>query len=123
MTSRLAATFMEEVVKGCQYGIDLHAGSNHRTNLPQIRADLQDTETKKLAKSFGAPVILDSASREGSLREATHEMGIRCLLYEAGEALRFDELAIRAGLRGVLQVMTELECLIKAEPANAASNR
>ena len=30
------------------------------------------------------------------------------LLYEAGEALRFDEVAIRAGVQGVLQVMAEL---------------
>jgi acetylglutamate kinase len=27
---------MEMVVQGCTHGIDLHAGSNHRANLPQI---------------------------------------------------------------------------------------
>lgn len=33
------------------------------------------------------------------------------LIYEAGEALRFDEVAIRAGLRGVIQVMRHLGML------------
>lgn len=38
-------------------------------------------------------------------------MNVRVLLYEAGEALRFDELAIRAGYNGVLKVMHHLGML------------
>jgi len=33
------------------------------------------------------------------------------LLYEAGEALRFDELSIRTGLNGILSVMSALEMI------------
>ena len=33
------------------------------------------------------------------------------IVYEGGEALRYDELAIRAGVRGVLGVMRELRML------------
>jgi predicted deacylase len=115
LTSQLAHTFMEKVIKRCDYGLDLHAGSNHRANLPQIRADIQDPETLKLAKAFQVPVIIDSPPREGSLREALKESNIPCLLYEAGEALRFSELAIRAGVRGVLSVMEELD-MLRAAP-------
>ena len=39
------------------------------------------------------------------------------LVYEAGEALRFDELSIRAGLRGVFKVMRHLEMLPKGKAA------
>jgi len=106
LTSQLADTFMEEIVTGCQYGIDLHAGSNYRANLPQIRADIEDVETLRLAKAFQVPVVINAATRDGSLRQAAADHGIRCLLYEAGEALRFDEMAIRAGVRGILGVMT-----------------
>jgi hypothetical protein len=102
---------LAEIVKGCHYGIDLHAGSNHRANLPQIRADIEDPETLRLAKAFQVPVVINAATRDGSLRQAAAEEGIRSLLYEAGEALRFDELAIRAGLRGVLAVMTAVGML------------
>jgi predicted deacylase len=99
------------VVGNSTHGIDLHTGAVHRSNLPQIRACLDETETERLARAFGAPVLLDSTLRDGSLREAARSRGIPMLVYEAGEALRFDELAIRAGVRGILSVMAALEML------------
>jgi hypothetical protein len=111
LTSQLAGTFMEEVVRGSTHGIDLHAGSNYRSNLPQVRAAIDDPETLRLAKSFKVPVIINAKTREGSLRQAAIEMGVTTLLYEAGEALRFDEMAIRAGVRGIISVMDELGML------------
>ncbi len=129
LASRVAHTLMEEVVTRCTHGIDLHTGALHRTNLPQIRADLDSPETAKLAKAFGVPVLLNAALRDGSLREAAAERGIPMLLYEAGEALRFDDLSIRAGVRGVLNVMRALEMLpavrrseTKTEPFVARSS-
>lgn len=111
LTSQLAGTVMAEVIQGSTHGIDLHAGSNHRANLPQIRAAIDDPETLRLARAFKVPVIINARLREGSLRHAAAELGIPTLLYEAGEALRFDEMAIRAGLRGVMSVMQALGML------------
>ncbi len=111
LTSRLATIFMEEIVANCTHGIDLHAGSHHRINLPHIRACLSNPETEKLAFAFGAPVILNAGLRDGSLRQAAEERGIPLLLYEAGEALRFDELAVRAGVKGILGIMRSLGML------------
>jgi predicted deacylase len=56
-------------------------------------------------------VILASEIIEGSLRKAVEEKGINIIVYEAGEALRFNEMAIRAGVRGVMSVMRELGML------------
>ncbi len=111
LASRVANSFMTEVVAHATHGIDLHTGGLHRTNLPQIRACLDDDETRRLAHAFGVPVILDSSLRDGSLREAVRERDLPVLLYEAGEALRLDEIAVRAGMRGVLAVMRALEML------------
>jgi len=111
LTSQLAGTFMDEVVKDSTHGIDLHAGSNHRSNLPQVRAAIDDPETLRLAKAFKVPVVINAKMRDGSLRHAAAEAGVTVLLYEAGEALRFDELAIRAGVRGVTAVMQALGML------------
>jgi predicted deacylase len=111
LTARVANLFMTEVVKRCTHGIDLHTGAIHRTNLPQIRANLDDSETENLARAFGVPVMLNSAFRDGSLRECAAGEGVPMLLYEAGEALRYDELSIRIGLQGVLNVMRELGML------------
>lgn len=111
LAARIADLFIREIVEKCTHGIDLHTGAIHRTNLPQIRANLDDTDTAKLANAFGVPVIINADTRDGSLREAAAGLGIPMLLYEAGEALRFDEVAIRAGLRGVHNVMRELGML------------
>ena len=108
LTARVANLFVDEIVRHCTHGIDLHTGAIHRTNLPQIRANLDDPETERLAQAFGVPVLLNSTLRDGSLREAAAELGIPMLLYEAGEGLRFDEVCIRAGLLGVLNVMRAL---------------
>jgi predicted deacylase len=110
MAARLANILIEEIVDKCSHVIDLHTGATGKDNLPQIRAFLEeDEEIEKLARAFGVPVIIHTDLRDGSLREAAKKRNIPVLLYEAGEALRFDEVAIRAGVRGVLGVMSCLE--------------
>ena len=112
MASRLAHLFIEEIVAHCTHGIDLHTAAVGRTNLPQIRADLtHHPELQSMAQAFSTPVILNTSIREGSLRHAASEKSVQTLLYEAGEALRFEEIPIRAGVRGILSVMRQLEML------------
>lgn len=111
IAARLAHLVATEIVTKADYGIDLHTGAIDRTNLPQIRAELSNPEVARLAEAFGTPVIIDASLVGGSLRElaAKHEIPILC--YESGEALRFDELSIRAGVRGVGRVMRALGML------------
>jgi len=116
LASRLANIFMLEIVEKCTHGIDLHTGSNHRINLPHVRARLDDPETEKLANAFGAPVIIDANVRDGSLRQAVMEKGMPVLLYEAGEALRFDEVSVRTGIRGIITVMRHIGMLPNTTP-------
>lgn len=112
LAARIARLLMEEVVEKSSHGLDLHTGALHRDNLPQIRACIdQHPTTERLARSFGAPVIINANVRDGSLRQAVTERGIPMLLYEAGEALRFDEVGIRAGVRGIVGVMREIGML------------
>ncbi len=113
LAARLAHNFMKNIVTHCDYGIDLHTGAIHRSNLPQIRADLSDEKTLQLAEVFGVPVLMNSVLRDGSLRAAATKNGTRILLYEAGEALRFDELSIQAGVTGVQNVLMNLGLLRK----------
>lgn len=116
MASRLAFLFAQEVVARAQFAIDLHTGSQNRTNIPQIRGDLDEPEVLRLARAFRAPVILHATGPAGTLYEVTRPRGIPLLTYEGGEALRFDEPAIRAGLRGVIDVMRALGMLGPAKP-------
>jgi predicted deacylase len=108
LAGRLANIFLNEIVSQCDYGIDLHTAAIHRSNLPQIRADLNDEEAQKMAEAFGVPVLLNAAVLDGSLRKAAVDVKTKVLLYEAGEALRFDEGCIKAGLTGVINVLSYL---------------
>ncbi|MEL7092494.1 MAG: succinylglutamate desuccinylase/aspartoacylase family protein [Pseudomonadota bacterium] len=111
LAARLADLFMTQIVARSDYGIDLHSAAIHRTNLPQVRVSPGNKTTLALATAFGAPVILTSAIRDGSLRHSAAERGVDVLLYEAGEGLRFDEMAVRAGVSGILRVMRHLGML------------
>ena len=113
--ARIASLMMSEIVGRCTVGIDLHTGSNHRVNLPQIRADLDDPATLELARLFAAPVTIHARTRDGSLRQAGTDAGATVLLYEGGEALRFDREAIAAGSAGISRVLHHLG-IVGAEP-------
>lgn len=111
LAAQLAHLFLNEIVARSNYGIDLHTGAINRENLPQIRADFTDENLDRLARAFAAPAMLESAIPEGSLRQAAAKLGVGILLYEAGEALRLNELSVRAGVRGIQNVMHELGML------------
>ncbi len=106
LAARIAYSFMNAVVAKCQYGIDIHSGAIHRYNMPQIR--ISNNKMLPLAEIFGAPLILESSIRDGTLRQSAEDKGVSMLLYEAGEALRFDEDAINIGVRGVFSVMRHI---------------
>lgn len=108
MAALLAYKFMTEIVEKCDYGIDLHTGAIHRTNFPQIRVNTKDKASVTLAEAFGAKVIIHSTPIEGSMRQAALAKRVPVIVYEGGEALRFDEPMIKQGLQGILSVMQHL---------------
>jgi predicted deacylase len=120
LASRIAHLFMTEVVAKCEVGVDVHTAADKRANLPQIRADLDDPRTRELAEAFGAPVMIHAQLRDGSLRQAAVEVGAKVLLYEAGEALRFDDESIATGVAGVRRVLAFLG-MIEPDPVEATS--
>jgi predicted deacylase len=111
LASQLAHLFVEQIVRRCEYGIDFHTGSGGRTNLPQIRCNVDDAPTLEIAERFGAPLILNSRRRPGSLRDTALGLGITTLLFEAGAAHHFDRRSIRTGIEGTRRVLHHLGML------------
>jgi len=109
--ARVANLFVKEILSKCQYAIDLHTGAIHRDNLPQVRVHLDNPSAAAMAHAFGVPLVIDAPIRDGSLRGAGDDLGIPIITYEGGEALRFDEPAIKAGVDGVRNVMMHLNML------------
>ena len=130
LAARLADIFLREIVSRSDLGIDLHSAAVHRMNVPQIRVSADNAETRRLAGIFGAPVVLTSTLRAGSLRSSAKVLGVDVLLYEAGEALRFDEFSVRAGVMGILRVLLDKGMIgrkgiskSKAKPVYCTSSR
>lgn len=108
LAGQLAHIFYREVVGRCSLGIDIHSAAIHRYNLPQIRIAAGNRKLVELAMAFGAPVIIESPLRDGSLRDLAQKKGVDMLLMETGEALRFDRLSIETGASGVCRVLAHL---------------
>lgn len=108
LASQLALCFMTHVIGRCALGIDMHSAAVHRYNLPQIRIAAESPYLTELAMAFGAPIIVESPLRPGSMRAIAAERGVPMLLLEAGEALRFDRYAIDVGVAGVLRVLAHI---------------
>jgi len=130
VAARTANLLFGTIVRRCTHVIDLHTGAVNRENLPQVRAALDQPGVEEMARGFGIPVIVNSGLLDRSLRAEAGRIGIPVVTYEAGEALRLDEKAIVAGVRGVVNVMRALDMLparraraARAEPyvANATS--
>lgn len=117
--SLLADLFFREIVKRSAFGIDYHTAALHRSNLPQIRIAPSNAALLDLAQAFAPPVVLTSKLRDGSLRQCAEDVGVQVLLYEGGEALRFEEAAIDVAVKGTLRVMQAIGMIDHAPAVSA----
>jgi hypothetical protein len=106
--SRIAWSLWNEVIRNCTSLIDLHTGSFHRTNLPQVRIDSTDPRSLALARGFASAIVIHDPGQDGTLRRAARRAGIGAITYEAGEPLRFQEREIARGVDGVRNVLAAL---------------
>ncbi|MGB0935092.1 MAG: succinylglutamate desuccinylase/aspartoacylase family protein [Alphaproteobacteria bacterium] len=108
---RLAHIFTQEILHHADVCIELHTGNLNHNILPQVYYNYDNIETRKLAAVFGAPVITDVTLEGNMLRQTTEDMGVPLIVYQAGEAMRFDEAAISCGISGVQNVMRKLQII------------
>ncbi len=121
LARRVAYALMNEIVPHIDYGIDFHTGGANLNNFPQVRCDMREEQNVQLAEWFSAPLTLDSKMIDKSLRKSAHRLGKQIIVYEGGESLRFDELAIQEGINGTLRFMKALDMTAEA-PAPSRQN-
>src|SRR5690606_488617 len=109
LARKIAHIIMEEILPNIDYGVDFHTGGSRISNYPQIRALLSNETNLELAKAFGAPYIINSTLIDRSFRKAAAQIGKSILVYEGGESLRIDHLAIQEGMNGVIRLMNHLK--------------
>jgi predicted deacylase len=107
--SRIAARLFDDVVRRCDYAVDFHTGSFHRSNLTQVRGDLEQPRVIELALSLGVGVVMHNPARLGTLRRAATDAGVPIVLYESGEPLRLAPALILHGVEHVQRLLSSLE--------------
>ena len=111
LAARVAHSFFENVVRRCDYGIDLHTAAIQRTNYPNIRAKLSDPEIRRIAEAFGAELLISGTGPEGSFRREACNAGCPTICVEAGEPWKIEPSIVQFGVRGVRNVLIELGML------------
>ncbi|WP_435196003.1 succinylglutamate desuccinylase/aspartoacylase family protein [Natronomonas sp. EA1] len=111
---RMANEIFETFIKQCDYGLDFHTSTRNRTTIYHVRADTANPEVDRLARAFGANVILSGGGDEGSLRAAATAAGVPTVTIEMGKAHRFQPVLIEKALDGVESVLAEFGVLPNA---------
>ncbi|MFV8569614.1 succinylglutamate desuccinylase/aspartoacylase family protein [Marinobacter sp. SBS5] len=105
LADRIAHSLFNSVIRHCDMLVDIHTGSLKRTNLPQLRADMNNPEVAEFTKGFDRMAVVHSSGSEGMLRTAAVNAGIRAVTLEAGESLRIQEHQIKAGVNSLNSLM------------------
>ena len=111
LAGRMARTIFDEIVMRCDYGIDLHSASVRRTNYPNVRGDLKNAEVRRLAEAFGCEIIMDGAGPKQSFRREATTAGCPTIIMEAGEVFKVEPGVVESAVRGVKNVLIELDML------------
>ncbi|MCK7544385.1 succinylglutamate desuccinylase/aspartoacylase family protein [Marinobacter bryozoorum] len=105
LAHRIAHSLFEQVILNCDMLVDIHTGSLKRTNLPQLRADMDNPDVVELSKGFDSMVVVHSSGGSGMLRKAATEAGIPAVTMEVGESMRIQEAHIDAGVNSLISLM------------------
>ena len=116
--SRIAYDLMKHILPIIDFGVDFHTGGARINNYPQLRCVFDFPDNLALAERFSTPLIIDSSYRDGTFRKEAAKKNKPILVYEGGESMRFDYLAINEGLNGCLRLMQSYEMIDFDLPPN-----
>lgn len=115
LAARVAYNITTKVLAEIDFGIDFHTGGANRYNYPQSRFAAEDSRAREIAEVFNAPISLESGLIDKSLRKEAYKMGKSIVVFEGGEAMRFDELSIQEGIRGAKRVLAHYGMIEEGE--------
>ncbi|WP_417515400.1 succinylglutamate desuccinylase/aspartoacylase domain-containing protein [Marinobacter sp.] len=105
LADRIANSLFENIIRYCDMLVDIHTGSLKRTNLPQLRADMNNPAVAEFTRGFDRMAVVHSTGSPGMLRTAAVNVGIRAVTLEAGESHRIQEHQIDAGVNSLASLM------------------
>ncbi|MFT5328539.1 MAG: putative deacylase [Planctomycetaceae bacterium] len=111
LAGRMARTLFDEIVMRSDYGIDLHTAAVRRTNYPNVRGDMGEESTRRLAEAFGSEVIIDGKGPKGAFRREACRAGCPTIILEGGEVWKVEPTIVDTTVKGIKNVLRDLEML------------
>ena len=126
ITQRLAYLLTEEVIKKCDFLIDLHCGDGNEALIPYSYwmasgDEKTNEESKKMVLAFGIKHIIIDKSRSKDISDSKYLGNTAILLSkpaittESGYLGKTDEESVVRNIKGILSVMRHLR-MIEGEP-------
>jgi hypothetical protein len=111
LAARLAHQIFHEIVLRSDYGIDLHTASVRKTNYPNVRGDLGNPAVARIARAFGSEIVVSGKGPAGAFRREACRAGCPTIIMEGGEVWKVEPTIVESAVRGVKNVLRELEML------------
>jgi len=111
LADRVAHAFFEQIIRQCDMLVDIHTGSFRRTNLPQLRADMNNPDVAAFTRGFDRIAVVHSSGMTGMLRKAATDAGITAVTMEAGESQRIQEHQIKAGVNSINSLLEKQDMI------------
>ena len=106
-----AHRFIDRVVRGFDYLVDLHTASFGRVNSLYVRAEMTHGATAEMAYLQRPQIILHNPPSDGTLRGAADELDIPAITVEIGNPHQFQPNFIKRALVGLRAVLGEVGML------------
>ncbi|WP_055434695.1 succinylglutamate desuccinylase/aspartoacylase family protein [Lacinutrix algicola] len=105
LASRVAYSFVSEIVPHADFIMDFHTGGALRFNAPQIRIIEGNPDMDIAAKIFGAPFVLYSKNVNKSFRNTCNKLNKSILLFEGGKSIHIDNDVTNTGVNGAKRIL------------------
>ncbi|MBK8515945.1 MAG: succinylglutamate desuccinylase/aspartoacylase family protein [Saprospiraceae bacterium] len=122
LASRVARIITKKILPFVDIAIDFHTGGDARYNYPQIRFNKNDKVAKQLAFECGVKFIIEQPLIAHSFRKAAFDMKVPAIVYEGGESIRLDKMAITNGIIAVKNILISLQ-MIEDKPQHISSDK
>lgn len=112
---------VQRLLPSLDYLIDLHTASAGRINSWYIRADMDRKATARMARLQNPDIILHNTANDGTFRGTACSMGIEAITLELRDPHIFQFDVIADALRGVENVMVDLNMIESNGPRKIQS--
>lgn len=103
--SRISNIIFKEIILKCDFGVDFHTPRAKRIEIAHIETDFENEECVKLAKDFGASIVMNSNGSEKSLQYESTKANIPTIVFSGGEVIKIKKNITNAGVKGIQNIL------------------